>query len=61
MNKDKVIVGGSVTATVSVNYNPDDPDIQQEIEEGKATIEYEYNWTSSGEITSGGGKKITGV
>ena len=59
VNKDKVVAGGSVTATVSATYQPDDPDIQQEIEEGEATIEYEYFWTSSGEIISGGGIENT--
>jgi len=56
VDKDKVIAGGSVTASVSANYQPDDPNIKQEIEEGKA--DYEYEWKTSGKITSGGGKKI---
>ena len=56
VDKDKVIAGGSVTATVSAKYDPDDPNIQQEIDEGEA--DYEYEWKTSGKITSGGGKKI---
>jgi len=51
VNKDKVVVGGSVTATVSATYQPDDPDIQQEIEEGEA--DYEYEWETSGQIPPG--------
>ncbi|NLB78492.1 MAG: hypothetical protein GX796_06520, partial [Clostridiaceae bacterium] len=58
---DNVIpVDSSLTATTNAHYIPSDPAIQQELNEGKATISYEYVWTFSpgGQIENGQGTSL---
>jgi len=53
-----VPVDCSLTATIiNLSYTPSDPDIQQELNEGKATINCSYTWTFSpgGQVESGQG------
>ncbi len=52
-----VPVNSSLAATVNAQYTPFDTDIQQELTEGKATINCLYTWTFSpgGQVESGQG------
>jgi len=56
LSEDAVPINTSITATIiNLNYTPTDPTAIQELEDGKATIEYEYCWTfSAGGIIESG-------
>jgi len=56
LSDDAVPINTPITATITnLNYTPTDPTAIQELEDGKATITYEYFWTFSpgGIIESG--------
>jgi N-acetylmuramoyl-L-alanine amidase len=58
LSDNAVPVNCSLTATIiNLQYIPSDPEIKQELDDGKATINYEYVWTFSpgGQIESGQG------
>jgi hypothetical protein len=58
LSDNSVPVDSSLVASIiNLQYIPSDPVIKQELDDGKATISYEYVWTFSpgGQIESGQG------